>query len=574
MAPGSATDPRVEPNVTQILTLHDPETARGHYLSGVWQSDTLYGLLRRHAELRGAALAVRDLLHRLSWKALQEWVDVLADELDRAGLRAGDRVSVWMPSRVEAVVVFLACSRNGYVCNPSLHQNYTLDEVVGLLERIGCAAFFTQAGYGADAARHDVLARVTALPSLRRAWCVAPPEPGAPQVPPAHAFPARPRERERSRWGRAPHTNPDKVVYLAFTSGTTGLPKAVMHSDNTLLANGRAMVADWGHDESTVLLSLSPLSHHIGTVAIEQCLVSGCELVLHDPAAGLSRLDWIVESGATYVMGVPTHAIDLLDDMDRRGMKHLGRVRIFYMAGAPIPEEAARRFLKLGIQPQNVYGMTESGSHQYTRPADGVKVVTETCGPACLGYEVRLWSQQDPDLEAQPGEVGEIAGRGGVLMLGYFGDQDATERSFNAHGWFMSGDLGQLDAAGNLRIVGRKKDLIIRGGHNIHPARIEDLAYRHAAVNKAAAFGVADERLGEKVCLALVCAGEPPSAQEMLAHLDAQGLSKFDMPEYYLVLPAFPLTASGKILKRELAAWARAGSVVPQPVRFVAGGTR
>ncbi|WP_408908362.1 AMP-binding protein, partial [Variovorax paradoxus] len=170
--------------MTQILTLHDPETARGHYLSGVWQSDTLYGLLRRHAELRGAALAVRDLLHRLSWKALQEWVDVLADELDRAGLRAGDRVSVWMPSRVEAVVVFLACSRNGYVCNPSLHQNYTLDEVVGLLERIGCAAFFTQAGYGADAARHDVLARVTALPSLRRAWCVAPPEPGAPQVPP------------------------------------------------------------------------------------------------------------------------------------------------------------------------------------------------------------------------------------------------------------------------------------------------------------------------------------------------------------------------------------------------------
>ena len=111
MAPSSATDPRVEPNVTQILTLHDPETARGHYLSGVWQSDTLYGLLRRHAELRGAALAVRDLHHRLSWKALREWVDVLADELDRAGLRAGDRVSVWMPSRVEAVVVFLACSR-------------------------------------------------------------------------------------------------------------------------------------------------------------------------------------------------------------------------------------------------------------------------------------------------------------------------------------------------------------------------------------------------------------------------------------------------------------------------------
>src|SRR5690606_18653506 len=122
---------------------------------------------------------------------------------------------------------------------------------------------------------------------------------------------------------------------------------------------------------------------------------------------------------------------------------------------------------------------------------------------------------ENPDVEAAPGEVGEIGGRGGVLTLGYFNNQSATENSFNSSGWFLSGDLGRFDADGNLQIVGRKKDLIIRGGHNIHPAHIEEYAHRHPAVRKAAAFGVADERLGEKVCLALICHGEPPAPDEM-----------------------------------------------------------
>src|SRR5215468_5036378 len=147
--------------------------------------------------------------------------------------------------------------------------------------------------------------------------------------------------------------NPDKIVYLAFTSGTTGMPKGVLHSDNTLLANGRAMVEAWHHDHRTVLYSHSPLSHHIATVAIEQCLVGGLELVVNDLPSGKKPLDWIIESDATYVMGVPTHAIDVLAEMKSRGMKSMGSVRVFYMAGATIPPETARAFLNLGIKPQN-----------------------------------------------------------------------------------------------------------------------------------------------------------------------------------------------------------------------------
>src|SRR5204862_6157854 len=115
-------------------------------------------------------------------------------------------------------------------------------------------------------------------------------------------------------------TNPDKVTYLAFTSGTTGTPKGVMHSDNTLLANARAMVEDWHHDPHTILLSLSPLSHHIAAVAVAQAMAAGMELVVNAPPAGMTPLDWIVETGATYVMGVPTHAMDILGELRRRDM--------------------------------------------------------------------------------------------------------------------------------------------------------------------------------------------------------------------------------------------------------------
>ena len=342
-----------------------------------------------------------------------------------------------------------------------------------------------------------------------------------------------------------------------------------MHSANTLLANARAMVTDWKHDRDTVLLTFSPLSHHIAMVAISQALVAGMELVVNAPPPGTAPLDWVMESGATYVMGVPTHAIDLLAELKGRGLDRMGRVNLFYMAGSPIPIETARAFLAIGVTPQNIYGMTENSSHNFTRPGDDAETITATCGKPGKGYEIRIWEQENPDREAAPGTIGEIGGRGGMLMLGYFGDQEATERSFNAHGWFMSGDLGLIDGKGCLRIMGRKKDLIIRGGRNIHPAHIEDLALRHSGVQKAAAFGVPDARLGERICLAVIpAAGTGPAAAEVLSHLHGAGLSKYDMPEFFISLPEFPLTASGKVLKRTLVEWAASGRIEPEPVSW------
>ena len=549
-----------------LLTLHEPNRTRQFYEQGLWRIDTLYSLLANHANEHPNAYALRDSQHRLTWRELLSWVDALAADLHEANLAPGDRVSVWLPNRVETFIALLACSRNGYVCNTSLHQNYTVAEIIELLAGISASALITQSGYGANGKEQDVLALAADLPTMKRAYQCVPRQNGlqATQradfpMPESHVPPCC-----------TAIDNPDKITYLAFTSGTTGKPKGVMHSDNTLLANGRAMVKDWHHDANTIMLSLSPNSHHISTVGLEQSLVAGCELVLNDLPSGMTTLDWIIECGATYVLGVPTHAIDIQAAMKLRNLNRLGNVKVFYMAGAPIPEETARVFLDQGIMPQKVYGMTENGSHQYTLPTDDRDTIVKTCGRSCEVYQIKLFDAENLDVEVSQSTVGELGGRGAMLMLGYFDNQSATENSFNRHGYLMSGDLGWLDARGNFHFVGRKKDLIIRGGHNIYPAKIEDLAHRHPLVQKAAAFPVADDRLGEKVCLAIVARdGTQLDPYALLDHLYQSGLSKFDMPEYFMQLDALPLTASGKVLKRELVDLAKRKDIEPLPVRWV-----
>jgi len=255
--------------------------------------------------------------------------------------------------------------------------------------------------------------------------------------------------------------------------------------------------------------------------------------------------------------------------MRTRGLRHLGAVRGFRISGAAAPASLIADLMRHGVTPQSGYGMTETCSHQYTRPDDPPERIIETCGRACDGYEVRIWRPDNPDIEAAPGEIGEIGGRGASLMLGYFDNQAATEAAFNTAGWFMTGDLGQIDEAGYLRITGRKKDVVIRGGRNIYPAPIEAAALRHPMIEQAAVVPLPDPRLGERVCLAVVATANPqPDPNEILEHLAAAGISRYDMPEFILFLPEMPLTASGKIVKRELMRWVTEGRVQPQSVRL------
>jgi acyl-CoA synthetase len=543
-----------------ILTLLSAAKLHGFYAAGFWRDDTIYSLTHGHAETSPDKFAIRDRLRRLTYRELVAAADRLAADLHARGLRCGDRVAVWLPSRIETAITVIACSRNGYVCCPSLHRDHTVGEIAALLERTRARALVAETGYGADAHRHSIFETAAAIASLKAIYRLDPLGEAAPPL----LWP------DAVRTDQAPvSADADTIVYLAFTSGTTGAPKGVMHSDNTLLANARALASDWNLTSQSVIYSLSPLSHNLGFGALVMTLMAGAEFVVHDVPAGHGLVDRIVATEATFMIGVPTHAIDLLAELRARGLRSLGRVKGFRISGAAVPPSVAADLIEHGVVPQSGYGMTEAGSHNYTLPNDASELICETSGRACAGYEIAIFAQDDSDVELPPSEVGEIGGRGASLMLGYFDDQEATETAFNATGWFMTGDLGWIDDVGYLRITGRTKDLIIRGGHNIYPARIESLALRHPAIERAAAVPIADERLGEKVCLAVVARdGQRPSGEEMLDHLDACGLSKFDMPEYFLALDHMPLTASGKVLKRDLVAAIGDGRLRPLPVHF------
>lgn len=531
-----------------FLTLHDPASAAAYYEAGLWKREAFYMLLAAHARRAPDDLAIMDGRQSLDWRTLQARVDAMADELVEKEISAGDSIAVWMSNRVEAVVAFLACSREGIACNVALHKSHTCREVVDMLSALKSKAIVTEPGWGADRRQKDFAAMLAELPFLRRVY--------SPENFPRHI----------TQVERPPFSNADSVAYLAFTSGTTGEPKCVMHSSNTLLANARDLVRDWRLDSSATILSLSPLSHHIAWVAIAQWLVCGGRFVTNDPPEGKSGLDWLLETGATYVLGVPTHAIDVLAEQKARDISGLGEVRVFYLAGAPIPPHVIQSLLDQGVSPQCVYGMTENSSHQYTHPDDPAETALESCGRGGSAYEVRIWDPENPDREMPVGETGEIGGKGAAMMLGYFADQAGTHAAFNRHGYLLSGDLGSLDAAGNLRVEGRKKDMIIRGGRNIVPSRIEVMAAAHPQARRVAAFGVPDERLGEKICLAVAGAVGP---DEMLRHLAGCGLSKFDMPELFISLAELPMTASGKVLKRELADLVRRSELSPSHVRYV-----
>jgi acyl-CoA synthetase (AMP-forming)/AMP-acid ligase II len=541
-----------------LLTLFNQESYGEYYRSGFWRDDTLYSLVKGHAQRAPDRIAVRTAQSTVSYRELLDAADSFASDLVDKGLVAGQRVALWLPSRIETVAALVACSRNGFVCCPSLHRAHTAAEVAALLTRMRATAVVVEEGYGADAAANR-LWFISAVESLKHVYWLKKDRSSGQGIAPK-SF-ERPCESAPS--------NANRVLYLAFTSGTTGRPKGVMHSDNTLLANARALSTDWHISASSVVYSMSPLSHNLGFGAMIMALLVGGQIVVHDLPRGESLVDRLVNTGTTFLVGVPTHAIDLLTEIKARNLSSIGKLKGFRISGASAPREVVRDLLNHGIVPQSGYGMTEACSHQYTLPDDDPQLIVESCGKSCPGYEIRIFRQDNPDLEVPVGEIGEIGGRGASLMLGYFNDQAATEDSFNRDGWFMTGDLGWVDENGYLRVTGRKKDVIIRGGHNIYPAHIEALASRHDAIKRVVAVPIPDPRLGEKVCLVVVLhPGKITTADEILKHLDAAGLSKYDMPEYYLQVDDIPLTASGKIRKRDVIDWIAEGRVRPTAIRW------
>src|SRR4029077_14034951 len=239
----------------------------------------------------------------------------------------------------------------------SLHRDHRVGEVMALVECMRAAAVIAQPGYGVDADRHDLFAEFADRDFVRDVY----------QIGPADAATAPFGDLAGSAVEIPVSRDANQIMYLPFTSGTTGQPKGVLHSDNTLLASARMMVRDWQLERS-VLYTLSPLSHNLGLGALITALAGGGELVVHDLPRGHSLLDRLEETGANFLFGVPTHAIDLLAEMRVRGVRHPAALHGFRLSGAAAPPQLVSELLDRGVVPQSGYGMTETCSHQYTMP--------------------------------------------------------------------------------------------------------------------------------------------------------------------------------------------------------------
>ena len=548
------------------ITTHSAAQRRQYRAAGFWQDKTIFRIVQEHAERAPDRFAVRDRYRRLTYRQLVSAAERLAMDLSENGVEPGRQVAVWLPNRLEIVIALLACSRNRYTCCPSLHRNHTVAEVMQILDRFQSAVLISERGYGTGVDQCDVDAELARLKHAPVHYALQPSSRHNAGIPLFGDHIVTNSNPDTGTGRVVP--NPDTLVYLALTSGTTGEPKGVMHSDNTLLANARAIAADWHFNSASVIYTLSPLSHNLGFGAMVTALYSGAEVVLSQLAPDESLVGDLLGTGATFIYGVPAHAIDLLKELRNAGTQTFEKITGFRISGAQAPGNVVAELLEYGIMPQTGYGMTEAHSHNYTLPGDAPERIIGTAGRACPGYGIKIWSLDNKDVELGVGEVGQIGGKGASLMLGYYGDEATTASSLNSDGWFMTGDIGSLDEDGYLHIEGRIKDVIIRGGHNIYPARIEQLAARHPDVDKVAAVPFPDERLGEKVCLVIKPAnGTNPDSRQILKHLEAEGLSKYDMPEYLAEIDDMPMTPGGKVSKRDLLALMTAGRVNPQPVR-------
>lgn len=546
-----------------ILSLLSAQALADNYARCLWRDETHYQIAAAHVVRRPAGFAVQDRFRRLTWRALIDAADLLAGDLARRGLRPNQRVALWMPDRIESIIVMLASSRLGLVCCPSPHRNHTAADVTAIIDRLGAAVLIHQSGFGADAGDTDAVERLYRAPTLRHVYrlpALSADDAGRPP------FAGLLTEQAAESALPPPVADANRVSYIAFTSGSTGPPKGVMHSDNTQLVSARAICRDWGINHKDVVCSMSPLSHNLGVGALLTALVAGAEFVVHDAPRGSSVLDRLVETQTTYLVGVPTHALDIMAELRVRKLDRLGAVRAFRVSGAASPPHIMDELMSFGVAPQSGYGMTENNSHQYTRPGDNPTLVAHSCGRACEGYEIAIFDPDDPNHMLPIGQQGLVAGRGACLMLGYFDDQLATERAFNVDGWFLTGDLGTLDANGYLRLNGRRKDVIIRGGHNIDPARIENAAEAFPGLAYATALSLPDERLGERICMAYMTrAGAVVAERQLMVHLSRSGLSRYELPEFLLALEDMPLMANGKIDKSAILASIIAGTLKPRP---------
>ncbi|MFG1346703.1 cyclohexanecarboxylate-CoA ligase [Xanthobacter autotrophicus DSM 431] len=523
--------------------------------SGLWRDETLLDFFRRHVAAHPEKCAV--IAHRadtgaetrLTYAELDAVSDRLAIGLARLGVQDGDVVSFQLPNWWQVPVLHLACLKLGAVSNP-LMAIFRERELTFMLGLAAAQVLIVPARFRNVDHRAIALNVKAQLPSLAHVVVVD----GAEDEAFDRLLVADVRDEERAALA-ARRLSPDAVIELLYTSGTTGEPKGVSHTSNTMLAN-LVPFADRLHlGAGDVIHMPSPMAHQLGFMyGLVLPLMLGATAVLQDIFVAETMARQITDEGATFTMGATPFLNDLADHCLATGTK-TPTLRVFVSAGAPIPRPlVAKAREALGAAIISAWGMSENGAVTTARIEDPEDKVTGTDGCPLPGMEVRVVDPAGTVLEA--GEEGQLQVRGCSNFVGYLKRPGLAQ--MDADGWFDTGDIARMDEDGYIRIAGRSKDIIIRGGENIPVVEVENLLFKHPAVSAVAIVGYPDQRLGERACAFVIPkAGRTLSFQEMVDYLKAQQMAVQYIPERLEVVEALPQTPSGKIQKFRLREMAR-----------------
>lgn len=526
------------------VTLTFNEQRRAAYRQqGLWGDASLADYWQQTARAMPDKIAVVDN-HGASYtySALDHAASCLANWMLAKGIESGDRIAFQLPGWCEFTVIYLACLKIGTVSVPLL-PSWREAELVWVLNKCQAKMFFAPTLFKQTRPVDLILPLQNQLPQLQQIVGVDKLAPATSSLSLSQII------ADNTSLTTAITTHGDELAAVLFTSGTEGLPKGVMLTHNNILASERAYCARLNLTWQDVFMMPAPLGHATGFLhGVTAPFLIGARSVLLDiftPDACLALLE---QQRCTCMLGATPFVYDLLNVLEKQPAD-LSALRFFLCGGTTIPKKVARECQQRGIKLLSVYGSTESSPHAVVNLDDPLSRFMHTDGYAAAGVEIKV--VDDARKTLPPGCEGEEASRGPNVFMGYFDEPELTARALDEEGWYYSGDLCRMDEAGYIKITGRKKDIIVRGGENISSREVEDILLQHPKIHDACVVAMSDERLGERSCAYVVLKAphHSLSLEEVVAFFSRKRVAKYKYPEHIVVIEKLPRTTSGKIQK-------------------------
>lgn len=463
---------------------------------GLWGDASLADYWHQTARAMPDKIAVVDN-HGASYtySSLDHAASCLASWMLENGIESGDRVAFQLPGWCEFTVIYLACLKTGAVSVPLL-PSWREAELIWVLNKCQAKMFFAPTLFKQTRPVDLILPLQNQLPQLQQIVAVDKLAPTTSSLSLSQII------TDNTPLSTAISSHGDELAAVLFTSGTEGMPKGVMLTHNNILASERAYCARLNLTWLDVFMMPAPLGHATGFLhGVTAPFLLGAQSVLLDiftPEVCLSLLE---QQRCTCMLGATPFVYDLLNLLEKQPTD-LSALRFFLCGGTTIPQKVMRECQQRGIKLLSVYGSTESSPHAVVNLDDPLSRFMHTDGYAAAGVEIKVVDDERKTLP--PGCEGEEASRGPNVFMGYLDEPELTAHTLDNDGWYYSGDLCRMDEAGYIKITGRKKDIIVRGGENISSREVEDILLQHPKIHDACVVAMPDERLGERSCAYIV----------------------------------------------------------------------